>query len=67
MPFIGFPNKTLIGPVWVKMQTDDPAALKHEFDRLLTLSFNRLIAAHGTLLNHGANAAIRQAIQDCFG
>ena len=42
-------------------------ALKAEFDRLHALPFERLIAAHGTLLTAGAKAAVRQAIDEYFG
>ncbi|MGI9325752.1 MAG: hypothetical protein ACR2PZ_11080 [Pseudomonadales bacterium] len=66
MPYIGFPNETLIGPAWVKMLAPDKTALKAEFERLLTLDFDQLLAAHGTFLASGAKAEVQQAVQQRF-
>jgi len=61
-PLVGFPKKTIIGPFWVKLMTPDGQSLKDEFARLLSHPFDRLLAAHGTLLDQGAH----QAVEDAF-
>ncbi|MEM9620282.1 MAG: hypothetical protein AAF993_01450 [Pseudomonadota bacterium] len=66
MPFIGFPRKTLIGPVWMKLLVEDKAGMKAEFERLLTLEFDQLLAAHGTFLEQGAHAEVSQAFAKMF-
>ena len=67
MPLIGFPKKTLIGPVWVKLLVTDREGIKSEFERLLEWEFDQLIAAHGTFLASGAHAEVRQAFDKMFG
>ena len=66
MPFIGFPNETLIGPVWVKLLVTDRQGIRDEFERLLDLDFDQLIAAHGTFLSKGAHAQVRRAVDKMF-
>ena len=66
MPFIGFPRTTLIGPIWLKYQTPEGESLETEFRRLLELRFDRLLSAHGTLLETGAHAAVERAINKAF-
>lgn len=67
MPFIGFPKSTVLGPFWLKMMTSAGGSLRGEFDRLLKLDFDALIAAHGTYLPSGAKASVRQAVGKAFG
>ena len=67
MPFIGFPKTTVLGPFWLKMATPGDGSLRGEFDRLLELDFDALIAAHGTYLPSGAKAAVRRAVENAFG
>ena len=67
MPFIGFPKKTIIGPIWLKFMTPEGESLKDEFERLLTLDFDSLFSAHGTFLKSGAHAAVRRAFEETFG
>ena len=67
MPFIGFPKTTVLGPFWLKMATPGDGSLRGEFDRLLELDFDALIAAHGTYLPSGAKAAVRRAVDNAFG
>lgn len=62
----GFPNKTIIGPIWVKMLALDRAGLKSEFERLLSLEFDQLLGAHGTFLEEGAHAQLEQAFKKTF-
>jgi hypothetical protein len=66
MPFIGFPRTTIIGPIWLKYQTPEDETLEPEFRRLLGLKFDRLLAAHGTLLKTGAHAAVERAVNKVF-
>ena len=66
MPFIGFPRTTIIGPIWLKYQTPEDETLEPEFRRLLGLKFDRLLAAHGTLLTTGAHAAVERAVNKVF-
>ena len=66
MPFIGFPRTTIIGPIWLKYQTPEDETLEPEFRRLLGLKFDRLLAAHGTLLKTGAHAAVERAVNKAF-
>lgn len=67
MPFIGFPKKTLIGPVWVKLLVTDKAGIQSEFERLLTMEFDQLIAAHGTFVQKNAHSEVQQAVKTMFG
>ena len=66
MPFIGFPRTTIVGPIWLKLMTREGGNLEAEFKRLLTLKFDRLLAAHGTLLKTGAHAAVERAVEKAF-
>jgi len=66
MPFIGFPRTMIIGPIWLKYQTPEDESLEPEFRRLLGLKFDRLLAAHGTLLKTGAHAAVERAVNKAF-
>ena len=67
MPFAGFPNDTIIGPVWVKMLEADPAVLQKDFERMLQLDFDQMIAAHGVFLEQGARDEIAAAVEKMFG
>jgi hypothetical protein len=66
MPLIGFPRATIIGPIWLKFMTPEKQSLEAEFRKLLNLEFDRLLAAHGTLLETGAHAAVEKAIDKAF-
>tara|TARA_B110000444_G_scaffold229401_1_gene235885 strand:- start:2106 stop:2492 length:387 start_codon:yes stop_codon:yes gene_type:complete len=66
LPFIGFPRTTIVGPMWLKSQTQEGEALEPEFRRLLGLRFDKLLAAHGTFLESGAHAAVEKAISKAF-
>ena len=66
LPFIGFPRATLVGPIWLKYQTPEGETLEPEFRRLLGLKFDRLLAAHGTLLETGAHGAVERAVDKAF-
>ncbi|NKB98765.1 MAG: hypothetical protein GKR90_09775 [Pseudomonadales bacterium] len=66
LPLIGFPKQTLIGPVWVKRLVSDRDGIKREFERLLDLDFDQLIAAHGTFLKQDAHAEVEAAVKKMF-
>lgn len=66
MPFIGFPKTTLVGPIWLKVMTRDPQALRPSFEALLQLEFDSLISAHGSYLSSGAKAAVETAVHKAF-
>jgi len=66
MPFIGFPRATIIGPLWLKMMTPKGGSLRGDFERLLTLKFDSLLSAHGSLRTAGAHAAVQAAFDKTF-
>jgi len=66
MPWIGFPKTTIIGPFWLKVMTPDGESLASEFERLLSLDFDRLLSAHGSLLASGAKASVTAAVRKAF-
>ncbi len=66
MPLIGFPRTTVVGPIWLKIMTPEGASLKSEFERLLTLDFDRLLSAHGSLLTSGAKNSVAKAVRKAF-
>ena len=66
MPFLGFRRSTVVGPVWLKAMTPAGASLRGEFERLLELDFDMLLAAHGTWLSSGAKAGVRDAVARAF-
>ena len=66
MPLIGFPKETLVGPIWTKVMATERGSLEDDLKQLLSLDFNRLIAAHGTYLETGAYNAVRNAIDKAF-
>lgn len=59
----GFPNETIVGPIWTTMMTDDRSGLRAEFERLLELDFDQVLSAHGTALLSGAHDAVKAAVQ----
>jgi len=66
MPLIGFPKTTLVGPFWLKLMVPEGHSMKSEFERLLTLDFDRLLSAHGSLLDRGAKEAVATAVRKAF-
>lgn len=66
MPFIGFPKKTIVGPIWLKVMTPEGKSLESEFHRILELDFDRLLSAHGTLIERDAHSLVAQAINTAF-
>ena len=66
MPFVGFPRTTLVGPIWLKLMTPEGGSLESEFRRLLSLDFDRLLSAHGSLLSEGAHSSVEAAVERAF-
>ncbi len=66
MPLIGFPKTTVVGPIWLKMMTPEGGSLKRDFESLLTLDFDRLLSAHGSLLTSGAKDSVAMAVRKAF-
>jgi len=66
LPMIGFPRKTLIGPLWMKHAVKDREGIKAEFKRLMALDFNQLLAAHGTFLSENAHVEVERAYEKMF-
>lgn len=66
LPLIGFPKKTLVGPIWLKVMTPEGDSLKDEFERLLEMKFESLLSAHGSYLSSGAHVAAEKAVRTAF-
>jgi len=66
MPRMGFPKTTIIGPMWLTALTPKGETLKPEFEQLLTLQFDKLLAAHGSFLASGAHDAVAAAVETAF-
>jgi hypothetical protein len=66
MPRIGFPKTTVVGPIWLKIMTPEGGSLKSEFERLLTLDFDCLLSAHGSLLTSGTKDSVARAVRKAF-
>lgn len=67
LPFIGFPKRLLVGPIWLKAMTPPGGSLRPDFERLLEWKFDSLMAAHGSHLPVGAHRAARAAVEAAFG
>lgn len=67
LPLRGFPNKTLIGPIWMQMLVDDKDGMREEFRRLLQWDFDQMICGHGAFLPRGAKAEAEIAFENMFG
>ena len=66
MPFIGFPKRTIVGPVWLKLMTPANGTLRDSLEKLLDYEFDALFSAHGTFLATGAKHAVRDAIERAY-
>lgn len=60
---MGFRKALLIGKPWIKRVTPKGGSMRDDFERLLTLDFDHLIAAHGTLLRGNARQALRDVVE----
>lgn len=67
VPLLGIKLNFQIGPIWKKVMTREGGSLRPDFERLLELEFDHLIAAHGALCRGGAKARVREAVDRAFG
>ena len=63
---MGFKKELLIGKPWIKRVTPKGESMQGDFERLLNLDFDHLIAAHGTLLRDNAKPALQQVVAKTF-
>ncbi|MHA1537369.1 MAG: hypothetical protein ACTSUD_07425 [Alphaproteobacteria bacterium] len=66
LPILGIKLGTAVGPIWKKAMTREGGSLLPDFERLLELDFDHLIAAHGALCRGGAKARVRAAVDRAF-
>ena len=66
LPLMGFPNRTILGPIWMKIMVTDRDGMRREFERLLELDFDQLLSAHGVFLAQNAKAEVRAAYEATF-
>lgn len=66
MRLLGFHLGLLIGGPWVKRVTPKGGSMRGDFERLLQLDFDHLIAAHGGLLRGGARDEVRRVVAQRF-
>lgn len=63
---LGFKIGINIGPPWLKRVTPKGSSLKQDFEKLLSLDFDSIIAAHGLLLESGARELLNQEVHRVF-
>ena len=63
---LGFKQGINIGGPWRKRVTPKGGSLRADFDSLLALDFDAIVAAHGQPLTAGAKAALRQEVEQVF-
>jgi len=63
---LGFKRGLNIGPIWLKRVTPKGGSLKGDFEKLLTLDFNAMIAAHGLPLKSDAKKALSAEVSHTF-
>lgn len=68
---LGFKEGLNIGPPWLKRVAPkntgiEGVSMKSDFERLLALDFNSMIAAHGLLLESGAKEALENEVARVF-
>lgn len=64
---VGFKPGINIGPPWLKLVTPKGGTLRYDFEQLMALDFDALVAAHGVLLSSGAKALLRSEVERIFG
>lgn len=64
---MGFKLGLNIGGPWVKRVSKFKGSLKPNFDELLKIDFDALIAAHGKLLERGAKQLLKREVERVFG
>ncbi len=66
LKLMGFKLGLVIGKPWLKRFTPKGGSLKSDFDQLLELDFDNLVAAHGSPLQGGAKKALFEATKVVF-
>ncbi len=67
MRWFGYTQATQVSPLWLKYMRSAGGDLQADFDRILECEFERLISAHGALLDRQAHAAAAQAVGRALG
>ncbi len=60
---MGFFTPCVIGPIWLKVVTPPGGSMRADFERVLALDFDNLIAGHGTPKLGGANDALARNVE----
>lgn len=63
---MGFKVGINIGPPWIKRVTPKGSSMKADFDKLLALDFDSIVAAHGLQLESGAKEALNAEVSRVF-
>lgn len=63
MRMIGFFTPCVIGPFWLKAVTPPGGSMRPDFERILALDWDNLIAGHGTLKHGGARQALARNVE----
>jgi hypothetical protein len=63
---LGFKNGLNIGGPWLKRVTPKGKSLKNDFEAILALDFDAVIAAHGALIEHGAKELLKAEMSSVF-
>lgn len=63
---LGFKAGINIGPPWLKRVTAKGTSLKADFEALLELDFDSIVAAHGLPMRSGAKQALKQEVSRVF-
>ena len=63
---LGFKTGLNIGPPWIKRVTAKGITLKTDFEKLLELDFDSILAAHGLPMRSGAKQALKEEIHRVF-
>ncbi|MEO4046470.1 hypothetical protein AAFN46_05180 [Pseudomonas sp. CAU 1711] len=63
---LGFKTGLNIGGPWLKRVTPKNETLKKDFEALLTLDFEAIIAAHGSLTRNGAKELLKTEMSNVF-
>ncbi len=64
---MGFTLGLQIGGPWLKRVTPKTGSLRADFDRILSLDFDHLLAAHGSLCQHEAKRLLATVVDRAFG
>ncbi len=66
LPLLGFKKDLMIGPPWLKKVTPKGGSMRGDFERLLELDFDHLIAAHGEPLRNSAKQELVRVVAETF-